>query len=293
MPLYAKIHWWARTAGGERGCFFLFFPCSYFLAELNFKKKPSFNLRLIIPFALNSVRGTPYLIPLLEVCPVFRLSVLQAVCTLTCVKRPCRGQGGGDISPDPCTPTHTLFTNCVMAVARKKKKGRKVLLAHSKWQAANSCRRWDAEAPGRWLLANGFSTFSLLQQKAPLSEWSTLAAIAAYPLQCWHFLDHVPNECWGGCVCVCVMHIIWRQARDCWLAIAENRACNTAKERVLSDQFASCFQLSRDYSKFLVLCLGYTCFSACPRKAESVDAAVCCWGRLLSGVCCRNQLTNW
>jgi len=62
---------------------------------------------------------------------------------------------------------------------------------------------------------------------------------------------------------------------DCWLAIAENRACNAAKEGVLSDQFASCFQLSRDYSRFLLLCLGYTCISACLGKAESVDIATC------------------
>lgn len=67
---------------------------------------------------------------------------------------------------------------------------------------------------------------------------------------------------------MCIMHIIWREARDCWLAIAENRACNTAKEGVLSDQFASFFQLSRDYSKFLVLCLGYACFSACREKQK-------------------------
>lgn len=92
---------------------------------------------------------------------------------------------------------------------------------------------------------------------------------------------------------MCIMHIIRREARDCWLAIAENRACNTAKEGVLSDQFASFFQLSRDYSKFLVLCLGYTCFSACLRKAESVDTAICRWGRLFPDVCCLNQLTNW
>lgn len=98
---------------------FYFFPL---LAELNFKKKPCFNLRFVIPFALSSVRGTPYFIPLLEVCPFFRLSVL---CSLACVKRRCRGQGGGDISPNPCTPTHTLFTNCVMAVARRKKERRK------------------------------------------------------------------------------------------------------------------------------------------------------------------------
>lgn len=173
-----------------------------------------------------------------------------------------------------CIPTHTLFTNCVRLLPQEPEEGRNyVLLAHSKWQAANSCRRWDAEAPGRWLLANGFSTFSLPQQKAPLSEWSPLAAIAAYPLQCWHFLDHVPNKCSG--VCVCVIRVIWRQAMDCWLAIAENRACNAAKEGVLSDQFASCFQLSRDYSRFLLLCLGYKCISACLGKAESVDIATC------------------
>lgn len=37
---------------------------------------------------------------------------LQAACFLACVKRPCRGPGGKDISSDPCTSTHTLFTTC-------------------------------------------------------------------------------------------------------------------------------------------------------------------------------------
>lgn len=172
----------------------------------------------------------------------------------------------------------------------KKKEGRRMLHVHSKWQTANSCRWRDAESPGRWLLANSFSAFSLPQPKTLSSEWSALAAIAACPLQCWHFLDHMPNECWG--VCMCVMYIIWRQAKNCWLAIAEDRACNTAKEGFLSDQFASCFQLSRNYSTFSVLCLWYMFFFACSGKGESVDIALCCCGRLFANVCCLNQLNN-
>lgn len=92
---------------------------------------------------------------------------------------------------------------------------------------------------------------------------------------------------------MCVVCIIWRQTRECWLAIAEDRACNTAKEGLLSDQFASCFQLSRDYSKFPVLCLWYVFFFACLRKAESVDIALCCCGMLFADICCPNQLNNW
>lgn len=140
----------------------------------------------------------------------------------------------------------------------------------------------------REMTSSSFSAFSLPQQKAPLTEWSTLAAIAAYPLQCWHFLDRMPNECWG--VCMCVVYIMQRQARDCWLAIAEDRASNTANEGLLSDQFASCFQLSRDYSKFPMLCLWYMFLFSCSRKAESVDIALCCCGRLLDDVCC---LISW
>lgn len=43
---------------------------------------------------------------------------------------------------------------------------------------------------------------------------------------------------------MCAVYIIQSQARDCWLAIAEDRHCNTAKEGLLSDPFARCFQLS-------------------------------------------------
>lgn len=40
---------------------------------------------------------------------------------------------------------------------------------------------------------------------------------------------------------MCVIRIVWRQARDCWLAVAENRACNSAKEGVLSDHLQAAF----------------------------------------------------
>lgn len=86
---------------------------------------------------------------------------------------------------------------------------------------------------------------------------------------------------------MCAVYRIWRQARDCWLAIAVDRAC-TAKEGLLSDQSASCFQLSRDYSKFLVLCVWYMFFFACSRKAQSVDVALCCCGRLCADSYCPN-----
>lgn len=68
---------------------FFFFSCSHFLTELDVKKDSCFNLRLIASFALSSVKGTPYFIPLVEVFPFFRLSVLQAVHFLACVKTPC------------------------------------------------------------------------------------------------------------------------------------------------------------------------------------------------------------
>lgn len=99
--------------GWERMFLFIFF-CSYFVAELNIKKNSWFNLRLrhLYWFCQFLLPSCPYFIPLVEVCPFFRLSVLQAVCFLACVKRPCRGPGGKDISSDPCTPTHTLFTRC-------------------------------------------------------------------------------------------------------------------------------------------------------------------------------------